>query len=42
MKRRTFTTTAILGTAGVMAGGLPAMAQQEKFGSKELIAAAEK
>ena len=42
MKRRTFTKTAILGTAGVMAGGLPAMAQQEKFGSKELIAAAEK
>ena len=42
MKRRTFTRPAILGTAGVMAGGLPAMAQQDKFGSKELIAAAEK
>ena len=42
MKRRTFTRGAILGTAGVMAGGLPAMAQQDKFGSKELIATAEK
>jgi iron(III) transport system substrate-binding protein len=47
MKRRTFTKTAALGTAGILTsgtlmGGLPAMAQQEKFGSKELIAAAEK
>jgi iron(III) transport system substrate-binding protein len=47
MKRRMFTKTAALGTAGILTsgtllGGLPAMAQQEKFGSKELIAAAEK
>ncbi len=42
MKRRTFTRTAILGATGTMLGGLPALAQQEKFGSKELIAAAEK
>src|SRR5215204_3775406 len=42
MKRRTFTKTAVLGTAGILTGGLPAVAQQEKFGSKELIAAAEK
>jgi len=42
MKRRTFTRTAILGAAGTMLGGLPLAAQQEKFGSKELIAAAEK
>lgn len=42
MKRRTFTTSAVLGTAGILTGGLPAIAQQEKFGSKELIAAAEK
>lgn len=41
MKRRTFTKTAVLGTAGILAG-LPAMAQQEKFGTKEQIAAAEK
>ena len=42
MKRRTFTRSAVLGTAGILTGGLPAMAQQEKFGTKELIAAAEK
>lgn len=42
MKRRTFTRTAILGATGTMLGGLPALAQQEKFGSKEVIAAAEK
>src|ERR1044072_6532474 len=42
MKRRTFTKTAVLGTAGILTGGLPAMAQQEKYGTKEEIAAAEK
>src|SRR4029450_3113161 len=42
MKRRTFTKTAVLGTAGILTGGLPALAQQEKFGTKEEIAAAEK
>ncbi|MCA0304520.1 MAG: extracellular solute-binding protein [Proteobacteria bacterium] len=42
MKRRTFTRTAILGAAGTVLGGLPLAAQQEKFGSKEMIAAAEK
>ena len=40
MKRRTFTRTAVLGTAGILTSGLPAMAQQEKFGTKEEIAAA--
>ena len=42
MKRRTFTRTAVLGTAGILTGGLPAFAQQEKFGTKDEIAAAEK
>ena len=47
MKRRTFTKTAVLGTAGILAGGTlmgsrAALAQQEKFGTKEEIAAAEK
>src|SRR4029450_4504998 len=42
MKRRTFTKTAVLGTAGILTGGLPALAQQEKFGTKEEIAAGEK
>ena len=42
MKRRTFTRTAVLGAAGTVIGGLPLQAQQEKFGSKEVIAAAEK
>jgi iron(III) transport system substrate-binding protein len=42
MKRRTFTKGAVLGTAGILTSGFPAMAQQEKFGTKELIAAAEK
>ena len=41
MKRRTFVKAAGAGLAGAVTG-LPAMAQQEKFGSKELIAAAEK
>ena len=38
MKTRTFIAAAV--AAAVV--GLPAMAQQEKFGSKELIEAAEK
>lgn len=42
MKRRTFTKAAVLGSAGILAGGLPALAQQEKFATKEEIAAAEK
>ncbi len=42
MKRRTFTRTAVLGTAGIITTGLPALAQQDKFGTKEEIAAAEK
>ena len=42
MRRRTFTKGAVLGTAGILTGGFPAMAQQEKFGSKDLIEAAEK
>ena len=46
MKRRTFTKTAVLGTAGIITtgtlGSRAAMAQQEKYGTKEEIAAAEK
>jgi iron(III) transport system substrate-binding protein len=47
MKRRTFTRTAVLVTAGIVTSGTllgsrSALAQQDKFGSRDLIAAAEK
>ena len=42
MNRRTFTKAAIIGGAGSFAGSLSALAQQDKFGTKEEIAGAEK
>jgi iron(III) transport system substrate-binding protein len=42
MKRRTFTKAAIIGGAGSFAGSLSALAQQDKFGTRDEIAAAEK
>ena len=42
MKRRTIRKAAGPRHGRRVAGGLPAMAQQDEFGSKELIAAAEK
>lgn len=42
MKRRTIIKAAGAGLAGSFVGGMSAQAQQEQFGSKELIAAADK
>jgi len=42
MKTRTFIAAAVAASVAAAVVGLPAMAQQEKFGSKELIEAAEK